>query len=47
MKPAEIEAKDIAMTKLGPVSIQTKGPVMTGWAETPDRMTPGSIYPIH
>jgi hypothetical protein len=35
------------MTKLGRVSRETKGIPMTGYAETPDLLTPGQFWPKH
>ena len=36
------------MIRLGRVSKETKGtPVMPGFAETPDLLTPGNIYRVH
>lgn len=35
-----------AMIKLGRVMKKTKGPILAGFAETVDRLTPGNRYPI-
>lgn len=34
------------MIKLGRVTKKTKGPILAGFAETVDRLTPGNKYPI-
>lgn len=34
------------MIKLGRVTKKTKGPVLIGWAETVDRLTPGNKFPV-